>query len=416
MGTRLYPLVKERSKPAVPLGSQYRMIDIPVSNCINSGIRSIYVLTQFNSASLNNHIYNAYQFDPFSNGHISILAAEQTDTSSDWYQGTADAVRKNMIHFDREDVEYVVILSGDQVYRMNYNYILDFIKETDADIVVSTVPVNRSDATGFGIMRIDEDAKIVEFCEKPSDEAILDKLKLTEKQKLMLNIDESSEKQYLGSMGVYIFKKNVLYDLLKNKEMMDFGSHIVPFAINKYNVYGYVFDGFWEDVGTIKAYFETNLAFASQSPPFDFYHDDAPIYTNNRYLSASKITESNISETLIANGCYIGANSTIKQSVIGVRSMIRSNCTLDRVVMMGSDYYDSSAKIKENDKKGKCRLGIGEGCTIHNVIIDKNVRIGNNVIITNKEKIDKYDNALYVVRDGIVIIPKNTVIPDGTII
>ncbi len=414
-GTRLYPLVRDRSKPAVPLGSQYRMIDIPVSNCINSGMRSIYVLTQFNSASLNNHIYNAYQFDPFSSGHISILAAEQTDTSIDWYQGTADAVRKNMLHFEHEDLEYVVILSGDQVYRMDYSCLLDFMKEKDADIVVSTVAVNKADAGGFGVMRIDEDSKIIEFCEKPKDEAVLDKLKITDKQKISLNVDKDSDKEYLGSMGIYIFKKHVLYDLFKDTKMIDFGSDIIPFAIKKHKVYGYVFNGYWEDVGTIKAYFETNLAFASKEPPFDFYDDKAPIYTNTRYLSASKITESNISETLIANGCYIG-QSSIKQSVIGVRSIIRNNCILDRVVMMGSDYYDSDEEIEKNKVKGKHPLGLGENCTMHNVIIDKNVRIGDNVVITNKGKLDKHDDVLYVIRDGIVIIPKNTIIPSGTII
>ncbi len=414
-GTRLYPLVKERSKPAVPLGSQYRMIDIPVSNCINSGMRNIYVVTQFNSASLNNHVYNAYHFDPFSNGHISILAAEQTDANTDWYQGTADAVRKNISHFDSEHVEYVVILSGDQVYRMDYNLMFDYMVEKGADIVVSTVPVNKQDAAGFGIMRIDDDANIIEFHEKPKEEDVLNNLKLDDKQKAEFGLEPTTEKEYLGSMGIYIFKKEVLFDFLKDDGMVDFGQHIIPSAIKTHKVCGYVFNGFWEDVGTVKAYFETNLAFASKKPPFDFYDDEAPIYTNTRYLSASKISESNISETLIANGCYIG-KSTIKQSVIGVRAVIGNNCTLDRAVMMGSDYYDSQDDIERNKKKGKPSLGIGDNCIMHNVIIDKNVRIGNNVIISNKEKLDDYDGGFYVIRDGIVIIPKNTVIPSETII
>lgn len=413
-GTRLYPLVKERSKPAVPIGGQYRMIDIPMSNCINSGVRNIYVLTQFNSASLNNHIYNAYQFDPFSNGHISILAAEQTDTNLDWYQGTADAVRKNMIHFDDDEVEYIIILSGDQVYRMNYMDMGEFMKEKDADIVVGTVPVYREDAKGFGVMHVDNSAKITKFSEKPKEDCALDFLKLTDEQKKYLNIKDK-DKEYLGSMGIYIFKKQILFDLFEDTSMLDFGEDIIPFAIKEYKVYSYVFHGFWEDVGTIKAYFETNLAFASINPPFDFHDVDAPIYTNNRYLSGSKIGNANIKETLIANGCSI-KNASINQAIIGVRSAIREDACLERVIMMGSDYYDSLEIVEKNKVKNVPPLGIGKNCNLKNVIIDKNVRIGDDVTITNKDGIEKIDSELYCIRDGIVIIPKKTIVPSGTII
>ncbi|MDO6993117.1 glucose-1-phosphate adenylyltransferase [Brachyspira innocens] len=413
-GTRLYPLVKARSKPAVSLGGQYRMIDIPVSNCINSGFRNIYVITQFNSASLNNHIYNAYRFDNFSGGHVSILAAEQTDTNIDWYQGTADAVRKNLSHFDNEFVNNVVILSGDQVYRMNYNVMLQHMLETGADIVVGTVPVVREDAKGFGVMLVNKRGQITNFHEKPKEDEALDALKLSEEQKKMFNIEDPN-KEYLASMGIYVFRHSVLKELLADVSMIDFGKDIIPEAIKKYKVYSYAFQGYWEDVGTIKAYFEANISFGSKNPPFDFYDENAPIYTHVRYLSPSKVEKANITSSIIADGCRI-ENATIKECVIGVRSVVQSGSTLERVVMMGSDYYEDNDDIERLNVRHIPKIGIGKKCTLKNVIIDKNVRIGNDVVITNKKKIQHQDSEFYCIRDGIVIIPKNTIVKSGTII
>lgn len=413
-GTRLYPLVKARSKPAVSLGGQYRMIDIPVSNCINSGFRNIYVITQFNSASLNNHIYNAYRFDNFSGGHVSILAAEQTDTNIDWYQGTADAVRKNLSHFDNEFVNNVVILSGDQVYRMNYNVMLQHMLETGADIVVGTVPVVREDAKGFGVMLVNKRGQITNFHEKPKEDEALDALKLSEEQKKMFNIEDPN-KEYLASMGIYVFRHSVLKELLADVSMIDFGKDIIPEAIKRYKVYSYAFQGYWEDVGTIKAYFEANISFGSKNPPFDFYDENAPIYTHVRYLSPSKVEKANVTSSIIADGCRI-ENATIKECVIGVRSVVQSGSTLERVVMMGSDYYEDSDDIERLNVRHIPKIGIGKKCTLKNVIIDKNVRIGNDVVITNKKKIQHQDSEFYCIRDGIVIIPKNTIVKSGTII
>ena len=413
-GTRLYPLVKARSKPAVSLGGQYRMIDIPVSNCINSGFRNIYVITQFNSASLNNHIYNAYRFDNFSGGHVSILAAEQTDTNIDWYQGTADAVRKNLAHFDNEFVNNVVILSGDQVYRMNYNVMLQHMLETGADIVVGTVPVVREDAKGFGVMLVNKRGQITSFYEKPKEDDTLNSLKLSEDQKKMFNI-EDPKKEYLASMGIYVFRRNVLKELLADGSMIDFGKDIIPEAIKKYKVYSYAFQGYWEDVGTIKAYFEANISFGSKNPPFDFYDENAPIYTHVRYLSPSKIEKATITSSIVADGCRI-ENATIKECVIGVRSVVQSGSTLERVIMMGSDYYEDSDDIERLNVKHLPKIGIGKKCVLKNVIIDKNVRIGNDVVITNKKKIQQQDSEFYCIRDGIVILPKNTIIKSGTIL
>ena len=413
-GTRLYPLVKARSKPAVSLGGQYRMIDIPVSNCINSGFRNIYVITQFNSASLNNHIYNAYRFDNFSGGHVSILAAEQTDTNIDWYQGTADAVRKNLPHFDNEFVNNVVILSGDQVYRMNYNVMLQHMLETGADIIVGTVPVVREDAKGFGVMLVNKRGQITNFHEKPKEDEVLNSLKLTEDQKKMFNI-EDPKKEYLASMGIYVFRRNVLKDILADGSMIDFGKDIIPEAIKKYKVFSYAFQGYWEDVGTIKAYFEANISFGSKNPPFDFYDENAPIYTHVRYLSPSKVEKASVTSSIIADGCRI-ENATIKECVIGVRSVVQSGSTLERVIMMGSDYYEDSYDIERLNVKHLPKIGIGKKCTLKNVIIDKNVRIGNDVVITNKKKIQHQDTEFYCIRDGIVILPKNTIVKSGTII
>lgn len=413
-GTRLYPLVKGRSKPAVPLAGKYRMIDIPVSNCINSGYRNIYVITQFNSASLNNHIHNAYRFDSFSKGYVRILAAEQTENSENWYQGTADAVRKNIGHFEGESVHNVLILSGDQVYRMDYKVLTQHMLQTDADIVVGTIPVVREDAKGFGVMHTNKRGQITSFYEKPQDEDLLNSLRLTDDQKGILNI-EDGKKEYLASMGIYLFKKSVLYDILSDESVMDFGKDVIPEAIKKYKVYSYAFKDYWEDIGTVKAYFDANLSFGGTNPPFDFYDQEAPIYTNMRYLSSSKIENSTIYMSTISDGCRI-ESSTIKNAIIGMRSLIEAGSSLERVILMGSDFYETPADIKRCKLRNKPIIGVGKKCKLKNVIIDKNVRIGDNVTIVNKRKVMNEDSKLYCIRDGIVIIPKDTIIPSGTVI
>lgn len=413
-GTRLKPLVLERSKPAVPLGGKYRMIDIPVSNCINSNMRQMYVLTQFNSASLNNHIVNTYRFDPFSKGAVQILAAEQTDASLDWFQGTADAVRKHLIQFNKDWVETILILSGDQIYRMDYRVLLRFMKEKNADVVVGTVPVTREAAQAFGIMRIDNKSKITDFSEKPKEAAILDDLEVSAEQKKTLGITDK-KRNYLGSMGIYLFKKEVLFELLSDESQIDFGKHLIPTAIEKNKVFAYPFQGYWEDVGTIRSYFEEHIAFASANSPFDFYDEESPIYTHHRYLSASNVTDATVKQSLICDGCVI-EKATIEQSVVGVRSVIHENSTLNRVVMLGNDYYDTASSTKENEKKNVPPLGIGKNCTLKNVILDKNVRIGDNVTITNEKDIKNMESSLFHIMDGIVVIPKNTVIKSGTVI
>ncbi|MBI4976644.1 MAG: glucose-1-phosphate adenylyltransferase [Spirochaetes bacterium] len=413
-GTRLYPLVRDRSKPAVPVGAKYRMIDIPISNCINSGLKKIFILTQFNSASLNNHVYSAYHFDSFSKGFVRILAAEQTDSNMDWFQGTADAVRKHIMQFDKEDCEFILILSGDQIYRMDFSHLLDQIKETGADLIVSTVPVDEESARGYGIMKVNAKNQIHAFSEKPSDPSELASLKLSAEQKKIMDIKDP-KRNYLASMGIYLFRKKVLLDLLTDTSKIDFGKDIIPNAIKTHKVYSFPFKGYWEDVGTIRSFFDANLAFASKHPPFSFYDEDAPFYTNRRSLSASMFLDADVSESLIAEGCTV-ARATIKKAVIGVRSIIREGSTLERVVMMGADSYETAADEKRTSAQHLPPIGIGKECTIRDVIIDKNVRIGNNVIITNKKKVKQMDTDLYCIRDGIVIIPKNTVIKSGTII
>ena len=413
-GTRLYPLVKYRSKPAVPLGGKYRMIDIPISNCINSGFRQIFVMTQFQSASLNNHITRAYNFDAFSRGFVQVLAAEQSDVNMDWFQGTADAVRKHLSRFNKDAFGHILILSGDQVYRMDYRVLVENMINNNADVVVGTVPVTKTDAGSFGIMRVNNKGQIASFVEKPQEADVLEKYKLNTEQKRLLNV-RNPRKNYLASMGIYLFRKEILIALLEDQIKIDFGRDIIPAAIKNYNVYSHAFDGYWEDVGTITAYFEANIALGSKHPPFDFYDERAPIYTRARFLSGSKIEDAQIFGSVIADGCQI-AKSTIVNSVIGVRSIIRNNTNLERVVMMGADFYEADDDVRRDATKDVPSIGIGENCVLKNVIIDKNVCIGDNVTITNQKQVKNMETTLYSIRDGIVIIPKNTAIKNGTVI
>jgi glucose-1-phosphate adenylyltransferase len=412
-GTRLFPLTKERAKPAVPLAGKYRIVDIPISNCINSNLKRIYLLTQFNSASLHRHISQSYKFDHFSGGFVEILAAEQTPTDTSWYQGTADAVRKNLVHFLNHDFDYMLILSGDQLYRMDFRRILTQHVETGAEISVATIPVSRDDAKSFGIMEIDKDRRIVRFSEKPKDRTVLDSLKLDRGDYPRLGI-EGDEEYYLASMGIYVFNREVLVRLLDSEDT-DFGKHVIPRCIGKYGVYSYVFQGYWEDIGTIRSFFNANLDIATELPRFNFFDMTAPIFSRPRFLPASKINGAQVDHAVISDGCIIN-RSTITNSIIGIRSVIGPGSTLHRVVYLGCDYYESHASILENEVMGKPRIGIGQNSRIENTIIDKNARIGDNVVISPTGKPDDVDHELYYIRDGVVIIPKNGFIPHGMVI
>jgi glucose-1-phosphate adenylyltransferase len=412
-GTRMFPLTKERSKPAVPLAGKYRLVDIPISNCINSNLKRIYVLTQFNSASLHRHMSQSYKFDHFSGGFVEILAAEQTYGDTSWYQGTADAVRKNLNHLLNHDFEYCLILSGDQLYRMDFRRIIAQHVETYADITIATMPVTREAAQSLGIMEINPERRITRFEEKPKDPAVLDVLKLDRNNYGKLGI-EGDEDFYLASMGIYIFNREILVRLLDN-DLTDFGKHILPFAIPNQRVFSYVFQGYWEDIGTIRSFFEANLDLVAELPRFNFFDMSAPIFSRPRFLPGSKINGAQIDHALISDGCIIN-HAHISQAVIGIRSLVGAGSDLIRVVLMGCDYYESQASIVENDLVGKPRIGIGQNTRIENAIIDKNARIGDNVVISPAGKPEDMDHPLYHVRDGIVIIPKNGTIPHGTVI
>jgi glucose-1-phosphate adenylyltransferase len=410
-GTRLFPLTRDRSKPAVPLAGKYRLVDIPISNCINSGLRRIYLLTQFNSASLHRHIAQSYKFDHFTGGFVEILAAEQTFTDASWYQGTADAVRKNLVHFLNHDFDYILILSGDQLYRVDFRRIIAEHAESGADLTIATIPVSRTQAQAFGIMQIDPSLRITRFVEKPKDPAVLDSLRVGSVIQAQLGQD-ANEDFLLASMGIYLFNREVLLKLLDNSQA-DFGKHIIPNAIDSCKVYASIFQGYWEDVGTIRSYFDASLDLVAELPRFNFFDMSAPIFTRPRFLPASKINGADIDHGVISDGCILN-NCSVNHSIVGVRSIVGERCNLTRTILLGCDYYESEASIRQNEAKGVPRIGIGRNTRIENAIIDKNARIGENCKISPAGKPDKLDHPLYYIRDGIVIIPKNGAIPHGT--
>lgn len=412
-GTRLFPLTKERAKPAVPLAGKYRLVDIPISNCINSGLRRIYLLTQFNSASLHRHISQSYKFDHFSGGFVEILAAEQTFADASWYQGTADAVRKNKMHFQNHDWDYLLILSGDQLYRMDFRHIVAQHAETEADITIATIPVRRSEVPALGIMQMDADQRIQRFVEKPADPAVQDTLRIDPAWYSRLGIEGGGD-LFLASMGIYVFSRDVIFRLLEN-ELTDFGKHIIPQAIKDLKVYSYVFQGYWEDIGTIRAFFEANLDVTNELPRFNFFDMSAPIFSRPRFLPASKINGAAIDHAVISDGCIIN-RANIVHSIVGLRCIVGPGTLLNRSILLGSDYYESFDSIREHEKAGQPRIGIGSNCRIESTIVDKNARIGDRVVISPAGKPENLDHPLYYVRDGIIIIPKNAVIPHGTVI
>jgi len=412
-GTRLFPLTKDRAKPAVPLAGKYRLVDIPISNCINSGLRRIYLLTQFNSASLHRHISQSYKFDQFSGGFVEILAAQQTYADASWYQGTADAVRKNMVHFMNHEWDYLLILSGDQLYRMDCRQIINEHAESDADITVATIPVRRRDTEALGIMQMDAERRITRFVEKPKDPAVQDSLKLPPEWHPRLGIKDEGE-SFLASMGIYVFNRDIVRSLIDNT-LADFGKHIIPNAISNLRVFSHVFQGYWEDIGTIRAFFEANLDLTSELPRFNFFDMAAPIFSRPRFLPASKINGAQIDHAVISDGCILN-RAVIAHSIVGLRSIVGVGTVLNRVILLGSDYYESLQSIQEHERAGKPRIGIGANCRIENTIVDKNARIGNNVVISPAGKPENVDHQNYYIRDGIVIIPKNGVVPHGMVI
>jgi glucose-1-phosphate adenylyltransferase len=399
-GTRLQPLTSDRAKPAVPIAGKYRLVDIPISNCINSGIRSIYLLTQFNSMSLHRHIQSTYIFDQFSKGYVRMLAAEQTPTSNGWFQGTADAVRQSMKHFMASDPDIVVILSGDQLYRMDFSEVIREHVERGADVTICTKPVPRREAFDLGIMHVDKSQKIVEFAEKPGDTPRLDELRAP----------MYTEECYLASMGIYIFNTSVLTELLCGNDHMDFGKNIIPSAIHTKEVYSHIFEGYWKDIGTIGMFHDANLALTDIVPEFTFYAAHAPIYTHMRYLPPSKINCCDLNRCLLAEGCIISGHR-ILHSVIGLRAVVGEGTVIEHSVVMGADHFEHETTCPANTD---LRLGIGRDCYIKNAIVDKNVRIGDSVYISPEGKPDGEKTPFYVVRDGVIVIPKGTIIPSGT--
>jgi glucose-1-phosphate adenylyltransferase len=406
-GTRLFPLTKDRAKPAVPLAGKYRIVDLPISNCINSGLRQVYVLTQFNSASLNRHLNRTYRFDQFTRGFVEVLAAQQTPDGERWYQGTADAVRQNMRYFLEGDHEHFLILSGDQLYRMDFRKLMRQHVANDADITIATLPVNERDATGFGIMHSDETGRITEFVEKPKDPEVLAKLRMSGDIVKSLGID-GDEPRYQASMGIYLFNRKVLEECLDNKHN-DFGKNIIPAAISERRVHAYNFHGYWEDIGTIRSFFQANLDLCQTVPPFDFFDSVAPIFTHSRALPASKLNGATVRQALIADGCII-TDAHLENAVIGVRSRIETGTTIRKCIVMGADFY-AGARGTDPDRPPP---GIGRNCRIERAIIDKNVHIGDNVVITPEGKPDHFDGPNWYIRDGIVCVPKDAVIPEGT--
>lgn len=413
-GSRLFPLTQERSKPAVPLGGKYRLIDIPVSNCINSDIIKIYVLTQFNSASLNHHISRTYRFSAFSDGFVEILAAEQTPENVSWFQGTADAVRQNLRHFTDASGKYVLILSGDHLYRMDYRDFVGRHRTTKADITVSVIPVTEKEASEFGLLKTDAEGRIIEFAEKPKGEAL--QAMRVDTTSFGLTPEEAKEKPYLASMGIYVFNRPFLENLLhENASYVDFGKDIIPLATKDYNVQAFLFDGYWEDIGTISAFYRANLDMTSILPKFNFFDANAPIYTRPRFLPATKMRGCKVREAIISEGCIIN-EAYIERSIIGLRCRIGGGTRIENTMLMGAEFYQSLEELDRDRRNSIPWVGIGEGSIIRNAIVDANARIGSNVRITNEKGITNHDGDNYYIREGIVIIPKNATILDGTVI
>ncbi|MEO1229230.1 MAG: glucose-1-phosphate adenylyltransferase [Myxococcota bacterium] len=404
-GSRLFPLTRHRSKPAVPLAAMYRLVDIPISNCLNSGLNQIYVLTQFNTESLHRHIREAYRFDVFGGGFVEILAAEQTHKETNWYQGTADAVRQNLRHIRAADDDLVIILSGDQLYNMDYRHILREHVETGASVTVSATPVDRSLAHAFGLMKVGEDRRIQSFVEKPQDEKLIDELILPPELSQVPN-------SVLVSMGIYVFDGKTLTAAL-DSEATDFGGEVIPGLLDTGRLFAHVFEGYWEDIGTVKAFFEANLRLTDDQPPFNFYNPEYPIYTRSRFLPAAKINHCDLRRSIVAGGSIISAD-VIERCVIGVRSHVREGTVMKNCIMMGAEQLESEEEVREAEAKGLPAMGVGKNCRIEGTILDANVRIGDGVVLSPEGKEDGFEQGDAFVRDGVLVIGKGGVIPAGT--
>jgi glucose-1-phosphate adenylyltransferase len=415
-GTRLYPLTKLRSKPAVPVAGKYRLIDIPISNCINSGLNRIYVLTQFLSVSLHRHIANTYKFDPFSRGFVEVLAAQQTNEAADWYQGTADAVRQQVRYVVEDPCKEVLILSGDQLYRMDFRHLMATHRKSGADATIAVLPVPKSQTPGLGLVRVDETGRVIGFVEKPKTDEALEPVRMSEEWLAARGI-EARGRPYLASMGIYAFNREALLEFLNARPLAtDFGKEIFPRSIRSHNVFTHVFDGYWEDLGTIKAYHEASLALAGDDPPFDFHSPEGVIYTRMRFLPASRISGANVAQCLISDGCVVQPGADLRHCVIGVRSRIGRNSVLRDTVLIGADRFETDAERLANRQRGIPDLVVGDNAVIEGAILDKDCRIGNNVRIVNHAGVEDYECDTYVIRDGIVTIPRGSVVPDGTVI
>jgi glucose-1-phosphate adenylyltransferase len=415
-GNRLFPLTQQRSKPAVPLGGKYRLVDIALSNCINSDILRTFVLTQYNSASLNRHIAQTYRFSQFSNGFVEILAAEQTPESPQWFQGTADAVRQVLPHIRDWGIDTLLILSGDHLYRMDYRDFLERHHATNADVTVSVIPCEPRSASEFGLLKTDESGRIVEFKEKPKGDDLFSMQ--VDTTKLGLDVNDAQRRPYLASMGIYVFKYERLERLLaEDQEHMDFGKHVIPAAIKSGHVQAFMFDGYWEDIGTIGAFYRANLDLTSKIPKFNLFDAEAPVFTRARYLPPSKIEETEINDSIIGDGCIING-AKVNNSVVGLRSRISKGVQMDASYMMGADYYQTFEEMRSDAGKGLPRVGIGEGTVVKRAIIDKNARIGKNARLLNEAGVVETDGpgGAYFIRDSIIIVPKNAVISDGAVI
>jgi glucose-1-phosphate adenylyltransferase len=405
-GTRLYPLTKERCKPAVPLFGKYRLIDIPISNCLNSGFNRIYVLTQFLSESLNKHISRTYKMDPFTKGFIDIMAAEQAMENVDWFQGTADAVRRCLKHFNDPAIKYILVLSGDQLYKMNLEQMFDYHVDKKAEVTVACNYIKPEEAGAFGVMGIDKDSRIKKFVEKPKD--------ISEVKDM--SVGNGSEISFLGSMGIYLFNKSALIHLLtENKDKVDFGKEIIPEAIKTKSTFAFHFNGYWRDIGTIKTFYEENLAMTEPIPPLDMFDETWQIFTRSRHLSPAKFVDSSVEKSIVAEGAIV-LSAKVRRSVVGLRFRVDSGSVVEDTIAMGCDYYETIDEIEDDLSRGIPHLGIGKNCLVKKAILDKNVRIGDNVKIVNEKGADNYDGPNYSIRDGIVIVGKNAVIPSGTVI
>lgn len=415
-GSRLFPLTQQRSKPAVPLGGKYRLVDIPISNCINSDVIKIFILTQYNSASLNRHIARTYRFSQFSDGFVEILAAEQTPESPQWFQGTADAVRQVLPHISDWGIDTLLILSGDHLYRMDYREFLKRHYETGADVTVSVIPCAPKAAEEFGLLKADKDGRITEFSEKPKGDAL--EAMRVDTTNFGLTAEEAQARPFLASMGIYVFKFNLLEKLLaEDASWVDFGREVIPGAIKNYKVQAFLFDGYWEDIGTIDAFYLANLDMTSPMPKFNLFDADGPIYTRARYLPPSKLHNCDVRDSIISEGCIIN-DAAILRSIVGLRSRIGKGTRIEASVIMGADYYQSIDDMRAELTAGQPRIGIGEDTIIRRAIIDKNARIGSNVRLLNDGGIENADapDGSYYIRDRIILVPKNATIPDGTIV